>query len=292
MADEFTEENVEEVVDSQAGDVEMGGDGATEAGDARPSEPSLEGTVPDEPSVPRVSFAQYLNSPIVSLMVGSGENESVLTAHQGLLAKSPFFASLFRASSADADATVRQAAFSPDFLFLSFFLYFDRLRPLPETGGRTMTDSSYRPLAPHNRSLLGRRRGRRELPGVPVHGRILSQEDPRPAVARNRSLHPRRRRDRHAAPQARPRLHPGRPLQRPAPQEPRVQQDPLRQLDGQGRDRVRALCIRVHLQRRHLHPGARRQLLGQQEPYAAVRGRGRVPLALLGVSRIRLRRSQ
>ena len=101
------EENVEEVVDSQAGDVEMG-DEATEGGDARPSEPSAQGTSQDEPSVPRVSFAQYLNSPIVSLMVGSGENESILTAHQGLLAKSPYFASLFGDESADGDATVRQ----------------------------------------------------------------------------------------------------------------------------------------------------------------------------------------
>lgn len=113
MADEFTEENVEEVVDSQAGDVEMG-DGATEGGEARPSEPSLEGTAQDEPSAPRVSFAQYLNTPVVSLMVGSGENESVLTAHQGLLAKSPYFASLFGDSAADADATVKQTALPPN----------------------------------------------------------------------------------------------------------------------------------------------------------------------------------
>ena len=156
-----------------------------------------------------------------------------------------------------------------------------------------MTDLPVSPLlAPHNRSLLRRRRGRRELPRVPVHGRILSEEDPRPAVARDRSVYTHRRRDRHGAPQARARLHSSRPLQRPAPQEPRVQQDPLRQLDGQGRDRVRALRIRVHLQGRHRHPRARRQLLGQQEPHATVRGRGRVPRALLGVSRIRLRRSQ
>ena len=106
MADELIEENVEEVVDSQAGDVEMG-DEATEGGDARPSEP-VQGKSQDEPAVPRVSFAQYLNSPVVSLMVGSGENESILTAHQGLLAKSPYFASLFGDESADGDATVRQ----------------------------------------------------------------------------------------------------------------------------------------------------------------------------------------
>ncbi|UPK90384.1 hypothetical protein LCI18_001319 [Fusarium solani-melongenae] len=39
---------------------------------------------------PRVTFANYLMSPIVTLLIGSGD-QSILTAHQGLLAQSPYF---------------------------------------------------------------------------------------------------------------------------------------------------------------------------------------------------------
>ncbi|KAM5351057.1 hypothetical protein ACJ41O_003780 [Fusarium nematophilum] len=39
---------------------------------------------------PRVTFASYLMSPVVTLLVGSGD-QSILTAHQGLLAQSPYF---------------------------------------------------------------------------------------------------------------------------------------------------------------------------------------------------------
>ncbi|POR32789.1 Uncharacterized protein TPAR_07014, partial [Tolypocladium paradoxum] len=40
---------------------------------------------------PRVSFMSYLSSPIVNLLVGQGEDQTVLSAHQALLAKSPYF---------------------------------------------------------------------------------------------------------------------------------------------------------------------------------------------------------
>lgn len=49
---------------------------------------------------PRISFAQYLSSSIVTLLIGSGENETILTAHQALLVQSPFFAEA-RAEFAD-----------------------------------------------------------------------------------------------------------------------------------------------------------------------------------------------
>ncbi|KAF5007283.1 hypothetical protein FDECE_6372 [Fusarium decemcellulare] len=39
---------------------------------------------------PRVTFASYLMSPIVTLLIGSGD-QSLLTAHQGLLTQSPYF---------------------------------------------------------------------------------------------------------------------------------------------------------------------------------------------------------
>ncbi|KLO89528.1 uncharacterized protein LW93_1587 [Fusarium fujikuroi] len=39
---------------------------------------------------PRVTFANYLMSPIVTLLIGSGD-QSILSAHQGLLRQSPYF---------------------------------------------------------------------------------------------------------------------------------------------------------------------------------------------------------
>lgn len=49
-------------------------------------------TVNDPEPVPeRTSFISYLTSPMVTLIVGSGETETILTAHQALLTLSPFF---------------------------------------------------------------------------------------------------------------------------------------------------------------------------------------------------------
>lgn len=39
----------------------------------------------------RQTFVDYLSSPVVSLMVGGPGEERVLTAHQALLVKSPYF---------------------------------------------------------------------------------------------------------------------------------------------------------------------------------------------------------
>ncbi|KJZ76480.1 hypothetical protein HIM_04209 [Hirsutella minnesotensis 3608] len=45
----------------------------------------------DEEAAPRVSFMSYLASPIVNLLIGTGEQQTLLAAHQALLVKSPFF---------------------------------------------------------------------------------------------------------------------------------------------------------------------------------------------------------
>lgn len=50
---------------------------------------------------PRTSFIDYLTSPVVTMIVGSGGNETVLTAHQALLLQSPFFAEACAAFSED-----------------------------------------------------------------------------------------------------------------------------------------------------------------------------------------------
>ncbi|QUC19238.1 uncharacterized protein UV8b_03479 [Ustilaginoidea virens] len=45
---------------------------------------------------PRMSFMAYLASPIVTLVVGEDEAQTLLSAHQSLLSKSPYFADICR----------------------------------------------------------------------------------------------------------------------------------------------------------------------------------------------------
>ncbi|KAL2270527.1 hypothetical protein VTJ83DRAFT_2711 [Remersonia thermophila] len=113
MADGFDDETIGDTpaapIPSSAADVEMGEGGeastTTPALAAAAAEPSAAGTElsfaegsegdggqRQQEKVPsRVSFLQYLATPIVTLLVGSGENLTILTAHQGLLVRSPYF---------------------------------------------------------------------------------------------------------------------------------------------------------------------------------------------------------
>lgn len=78
------------------GDVEM----TTEDADVSRAPEADETTAKDgqvagpEPS--RVTFMSYLGSPVVTLVVGQDDTQSLLTAHQGLLEKSPYFADICR----------------------------------------------------------------------------------------------------------------------------------------------------------------------------------------------------
>ncbi|KAI1304364.1 hypothetical protein F5Y03DRAFT_395575 [Xylaria venustula] len=89
MADEFHEDILEEQPANPGADVEMaeGADGGA-AGDEGIVLPFAEGGE----SEPRTTFISYLTSPVVTLIVGNAENETILTAHQALLVQSPFFA--------------------------------------------------------------------------------------------------------------------------------------------------------------------------------------------------------
>ncbi|KAI0480723.1 hypothetical protein GGR56DRAFT_627295 [Xylariaceae sp. FL0804] len=102
MAEEFSESFAEEQVANPGGDVEMGegeGEGAgAEAGIAGELTTLEAG---DEVET-RTSFMSYLSSPVVTLLVGSGDSETILTAHQALLTKSPFFAEACAAFGDDA----------------------------------------------------------------------------------------------------------------------------------------------------------------------------------------------
>ncbi|PYH95359.1 hypothetical protein BO71DRAFT_203098 [Aspergillus ellipticus CBS 707.79] len=58
--------------------------------DARPAEPETR-TAPPKRN-PGLQFLDYLTSPIVELIVGSGDTKTTLSAHQSLLLESPFLA--------------------------------------------------------------------------------------------------------------------------------------------------------------------------------------------------------
>lgn len=62
--------------------------GAADNGDALPFQ--YETALEDGPA--RVTYVDYLKSPVISLLVGQGDEQALLTAHQALLTKSPWFA--------------------------------------------------------------------------------------------------------------------------------------------------------------------------------------------------------
>ncbi|KAI5366008.1 putative SKP1/BTB/POZ domain superfamily protein [Septoria linicola] len=76
------------IEDETAVDEEMGENVETVVDDSAPG--GLEDIEPTIPS--QTTFLDYLRSPIVELIVGSGDNQSTLFAHQALLVSSPFFA--------------------------------------------------------------------------------------------------------------------------------------------------------------------------------------------------------
>lgn len=101
--------SVEELRSNTGADVEMAEGGEAEgstAGNEGGDLPFAEGG----DVAPRISYVTYLTSPIVTLVVGSGESETILTAHQALLAQSPFFADACAAFT--DDGSVRSAKFS------------------------------------------------------------------------------------------------------------------------------------------------------------------------------------
>ncbi|KAL2444325.1 hypothetical protein ABEF95_016625 [Exophiala dermatitidis] len=97
MAD--NEESIQ-IADSGEGDVEMGtAEEGHEVEDDTQEQQEGEGNVTNEQNGdsavttrnPRTVFLDYLKSPIVHLVVGSGDDETTLTAHKAILEESPFF---------------------------------------------------------------------------------------------------------------------------------------------------------------------------------------------------------
>lgn len=104
MADDQVHETVPDETTDAGADVEMtettelakgaeGGEGGDTAEDANGAEKADADT---ETVQPRISFATYLKSPVVTLIVGPVDGETaVLTAHQALLNQSPYFRDIF-----------------------------------------------------------------------------------------------------------------------------------------------------------------------------------------------------
>jgi hypothetical protein len=98
MADDNTPDSQQPLPEVQV-DVEMSGDveelQAEEPTSAEPATTDANDALPfadEELSEPlRITFVDYLKSPIVELLVGKGEQQTKLTAHQALLVQSPYF---------------------------------------------------------------------------------------------------------------------------------------------------------------------------------------------------------
>jgi hypothetical protein len=76
----------EVLVEIGTGTVETGANGEN----AEISLPFVEEAMEDIPA--RVTYLLYLKSPVITLLVGHGEDQALLTAHQALLTQSPWFA--------------------------------------------------------------------------------------------------------------------------------------------------------------------------------------------------------
>ncbi|KAI0115426.1 hypothetical protein F4814DRAFT_322059 [Daldinia grandis] len=90
MAEEFAEDVVQEQQAIPGADVDMAEGDEAEGTVTRNSSgdlPFAEGADIE----PRISFISYLTSPVVTLVVGTGETETILSAHQALLTQSSFF---------------------------------------------------------------------------------------------------------------------------------------------------------------------------------------------------------
>ena len=107
-------ENYEELIPADTpADVEMGGDvpvveigaGAAaeaEEGDGMP----FEAEPMDEETTTRTTYVDYLKSPVIGLLVGQGDEQALLTAHQALLTKSPWFADACAKFSDDVSVSI------------------------------------------------------------------------------------------------------------------------------------------------------------------------------------------
>jgi hypothetical protein len=73
--------------------------------------PFVEGAMEVIPG--RVTYLQYLKSPVIALLVGHGEDQALLTAHQALLTQSPWFAEVCAKFSNEVPVRAPAPAMNP-----------------------------------------------------------------------------------------------------------------------------------------------------------------------------------
>ncbi|ESZ97185.1 hypothetical protein SBOR_2441 [Sclerotinia borealis F-4128] len=69
--------------------IEIDASAGTETGTNAPA-PDLQETIMEDTPA-RITYIDYLKSPVIGLLVGQGDEQALLYAHQGLLCKSPWF---------------------------------------------------------------------------------------------------------------------------------------------------------------------------------------------------------
>ena len=79
-------------------------------GDDNDNLPFQDEAMEDSPA--RVTFVDYLKSPIIGLLVGNGADQALLTAHQALLTQSPWFADTCAKFSDDVSVRISRYACS------------------------------------------------------------------------------------------------------------------------------------------------------------------------------------
>jgi hypothetical protein len=95
---------------AEAAEVAEGG----ETGETGESELPFEADPIIEDVPRRVTYIEYLKSPVITLLVGHGEDQALLTAHEALLAQSPWFVeTCAKFSNEVAVSTSLPSAFPP-----------------------------------------------------------------------------------------------------------------------------------------------------------------------------------
>ncbi|EON66060.1 hypothetical protein W97_05303 [Coniosporium apollinis CBS 100218] len=90
MADPEVRVEATPTEDTPADDVAMADDG--DEAEAKAGDGEEVSTLPQAEAPKRATFLDYLKSPMVELVLGTGSDQAVLTAHQAMLVKSPYFA--------------------------------------------------------------------------------------------------------------------------------------------------------------------------------------------------------
>jgi hypothetical protein len=62
----------------------------------------------------RVTYIDYLKSPVIGLLVGQGDEQALLTAHQALLTQSPWFADACAKFSDEVSVSSHSTFYSPN----------------------------------------------------------------------------------------------------------------------------------------------------------------------------------